>query len=240
MRALVMCFAALVTPLSSLAEACVAPHTLLRSVVKITTAERRGSGWFFKEKDLVVTNCHVLLEYSTKKRQEEFTIELTVGVAAPRAERAHLLHCGRLSYKGEINARDIAVILLKRKVAESAPLSVEAKKTEVSDGHVLAYPHGELHMAQPQFLRAYVENGAVIRGISRFSMYREIKGRRSEGFPFVGGSSGSPVVSCEGKVVGMIVAYHYYRGVLTNLVIDGGMLSAELSRVLSPYGITAR
>lgn len=240
MRAIVMCFAALVAPLSSLAEACVAPHTLLRSVVKITTAEKRGSGWFFREKDLVVTNCHVLSQFSRKKRHEEFTVELTVGVSAPRTERVHLLHCGRLSYKGEITARDIAVILLKRKMMRSTPLSVEAKETEVSTGQVLAYPHGDLHIAQAQFLHRYRESGAVVRGITRFSMYRDIGGRRSEGFPFVGGSSGGPVVSCKGKVVGMIVASLYYREVFTSLVIDGRILSAELSRVLSPYGITAR
>lgn len=189
---------------SARAADCVDPRDYANSVVRIERVVEQGaprswvgSGWFYQSRQVLITNEHVVSALALG--EQEWTSVL-LQTSKPGATHGFIQRT-----KARVLARDtrddIALVLLEYPVMGVRPM--EIKTGEVAPGEPLAiagYASGLLHFGNA---RAYTGPQPVARFRQPHSQFAiDVQGTANQD-AFSAGGSGSPVLNCEGRVVGI-------------------------------------
>lgn len=183
--------------------ACLDPAEVAQSSVSVTRhlddAERRGnpdviaiqgSGWFLSP-TTIVTVEHVAKAMKLTSKDWK-PLEITAG------NDRHTIRANIQRVVGD-SAEKLAVIELQRAVSDSR--SVEIRKDPLLPEEqvvTLAYLGGRPHLVQGRFVR-FGEDGGKLAGMVLLEMYE------GENRLIVDhGSSGAPVIDCEGRVAAVV------------------------------------
>jgi S1-C subfamily serine protease len=156
-----------------------------------------GSGWFYQSRQVLITNEHVVSALAL--REQEWTSVL-IQAAKPDASRGYIQRT-RARVLARDTRDDIALVLLEYPVMGVRPMDI--KTGDVSPGAPLAiagYASGLLHFGNAH---AYTGPQPVARFRQPHSQFAiDVQGDANQD-AFSAGGSGSPVLNCEGQVVGI-------------------------------------
>jgi S1-C subfamily serine protease len=183
---------------------CVDPRDYADSVVRIERVVESGqprswvgSGWFYLSRQVLITNEHVVAKL--RLREDEWT-DLLLQAARPDASRSYIQRT-----QAKVLARDgradIALVLLEHPVMGVRPMNIQTGG--VAPGEPLAiagYASGQLQFGTA---RAYTGRQPVARFRQPESQFAiDVQGDTNQS-AFSAGGSGSPVLNCQGMVVGI-------------------------------------
>jgi len=203
---------------------------LLYSTVSISTYEDggelwfRGTGWFYGNRKTVVTAGHVIAGLSDLSKQK---ILIGYYVNGERDYKVINIERVYVALEHADSASDVAVLQLRDPILSVVPLQLADTRAEkgsagVSVGYVGAEGYttlGKLHVRD-----VVIHEHQLYKGNSEtvLSYRTSVEGRI---IPLFHGTSGAPVVNCEGKVIAMNVAIDT-SGVLDSIRHGLGEVSA--------------
>jgi S1-C subfamily serine protease len=182
--------------ISEAAKAKVKNATVFLKVKEADGTEVSGSGFFGMEKDVVITNAHVVGMLARESRPpKQVDIVLNSGLDNEVVMRGKVLAVDRIS--------DLAVLKAESLKAEPtvipAPLEVKSaeKLTELQEVYTFGFPFGEMVGKEVTIRPSAI---ASFRKKSGTLQHMQIHGGIDPG------NSGGPVVDANGDVVGVAVA----------------------------------
>ena len=182
---------------------CVAPRDYADSVVRIERVVDEGAprswlglGWFCQSRQVLITNGRVMSALALA--EQEWTSML---IQASKPDAAHgFIQRPKARVLARDTRDDIALVLLENPAMSVWPMKI--KTGEVAPGEPLAiagYASGLLHFGSAL---AYVGPQPVQRFRQPRSQFAiDVQGDANQA-AFSAGGSGSPVLNCEGLVVG--------------------------------------
>ena len=183
---------------------CVDPREYANGVVRIERVVEHGaprswvgSGWFYQSRQVLITNEHVASKLAL--HDGEWTSVL-LQASKPNASHGFIQRT-----KARVLARDsrddIALVMLEDPVMGVRPMDI--KTGEVSPGEHLAIAGYASGLLQFGTARAYAGPQPVARFRQPQSQFAiDVQGEANQA-AFSAGGSGSPVLNCEGQVVGI-------------------------------------
>jgi S1-C subfamily serine protease len=186
------------------AGGCVDPRDYANGVVRIERVVAGGaphswvgSGWFYQSPQVLITNEHVVSKLGL---QEQEWTNVLLQTSKPDASRGYIQRT-----KARVLARDtrddIALVLLEYPVMGVRPMDI--KTGAVSPGEPLAIAGYASGLLQFGNARAYTGPQPVARFRQPASQFAiDVQGAANQA-AFSAGGSGSPVLNCEGLVVGI-------------------------------------
>ena len=187
-----------------MAQECVDPREYANSVVRIERVVESGaprswvgSGWFYQSSQVLITNEHVVRKLAL---QEQQWTSVLLQTSKPYAARGFIQRAMARVLARDIRD-DLALVFLEHPAMGVRPMAI--KPGEVSPGEPLAiagYAGGRLHFGNA---RAYVGPQPVARFRQPQSQFAiDVRGAANQA-AFSAGGSGSPVLNCQGQVVGI-------------------------------------
>ena len=183
---------------------CVDPRAYANGVVRIERVVERGgprswvgSGWFYRSRQVLITNEHVVSKLAL--REQEWT---SVLLQASKPNAAHgFIQRTRAHVLARDSRDDIALVMLDNPVMGVRPMDI--KTGEVSPGEPLAITGYASGLLQFGTARAYAGRQPVARFRQPQSQFAiDVQGEANQS-AFSAGGSGSPVLNCQGQVVGI-------------------------------------
>jgi S1-C subfamily serine protease len=183
---------------------CVDPREYANGVVRIERVVEHGaprswvgSGWFYQSPQVLITNEHVVRKLALHER--EWTSVL-LQASKPNASHGFIQRT-----KARVLVRDrrddIALVMLEDPAMGVRPMDI--KMGEVSPGEHLAIAGYASGLLQFGTARAYSGPQPVARFRQPQSQFAiDVQGEANQA-AFSAGGSGSPVLNCEGQVVGV-------------------------------------
>jgi S1-C subfamily serine protease len=178
----------------------------------------QGTGFFAVEKDLVVTNAHVLNMHQSNQAPQSIEVICDSGEPTERVFPAQLL--------GAVQNRDLAVLRVQgADLPEPLPVRPAKYLTELQKVYVFGFPFGE------QLGKNITVSESSVSSLRKYSRSDELKEVQVNG-GMQPGNSGGPVVDTSGHVVG--VAVSIIRGTQINFAIPGEHVRGYLRDLLGP------
>jgi S1-C subfamily serine protease len=183
---------------------CVDPRQYANSVVRIERVVEQGaprswvgSGWFYQSRHVLITNEHVVAKLALR---EQAWTSVLLQASKPDASYGYIQRT-----RAQVLVRDarddLALVLLEHPVMGVRPMDINTG--EVSPGEPLAiagYASGLLHFG---IAHAYAGPQPVARFRQPESQFAiDVQGDANQA-AFSAGGSGSPILNCEGQVVGI-------------------------------------
>jgi S1-C subfamily serine protease len=183
---------------------CIDPRQYANGVVRIERVVEDGgprswvgSGWFYQSRHVLITNEHVVAALAL---QEQAWTSVLIQASKPDASHGYIQRL-----KARVLVRDsrddLALVLLEHPVLGVQPMDI--KTGEVSPGEPLAiagYARGLLHFG---IAHAYAGPQPVARFRQPESQFAiDVRGAANQA-AFSAGGSGSPILNCQGQVVGI-------------------------------------
>lgn len=183
---------------------CVDPREYANGVVRIERVVEHGaprssvgSGWFYQSQQVLITNEHVVSKLALHERG---WTSVLLQASKPNASHGFIQRT-----KARVLARDsrddIALVMLEDPVMGVRPMDI--KTGEVSPGEHLAIAAYARGLLQFGTARAYAGPQPVARFRQPQSQFAiDVQGEANQA-AFSAGGSGSPVLNCQGQVVGV-------------------------------------